>query len=228
MKRTHRSNRVLCVCVLAAFACEKPKSEPNPEPGRISGTVTTRATAPAPIALPEAVHKVCGEQLADPTVQLGEQGALANAVVWVEDAPSTAAGAAPLLDQKRCAYFPPVLVGHTGGKLKVKNSDPLMHNVRADALFNVGMPIENQVIERPLPATPGPLKIVCDVHPWMRADVMVLPHDQWAVTDLKGHFEIPNVTRGKHAVHVWHATLGEKTMSVDVPPRGEGTVDTTL
>src|SRR4051794_6438959 len=225
MKHPHRSNGVLCACVMLAVACEKPKP---PATGTLTGTVTTQAAAPAPIALPESVHKVCGDQMPDATLQVGEQGALANAVVWVEDAPATPAGPPPVLDQKRCAYAPAVLVGHTGGTLKVKNSDPLMHNVRAGALFNVGMPIENQVISRALPATPGPLKLVCDVHPWMRADVMVLPHDQWAITDLKGHFEIANVASGKHAVHVWHATLGEKSVGVDVPPGGEGKLDTNL
>jgi hypothetical protein len=133
-----------------------------------------------------------------------------------------------VLDQKRCAYSPPVLVGHTGGTLKVKNSDPLMHNVRAGALFNVGMPIENQVIERPLPATAGPVKLVCDVHPWMRADVMVLPHDQWALTDVSGHFEIAHVASGRHTLHVWHATLGEKRVTVEVPPGGEAKMETNL
>jgi hypothetical protein len=193
--------------------------------------VRTDASAPPPIALPESVHKVCGEQQVDPSMQLGPGGALANAVVWVEDAPPTApkdASASPLLDQQRCAYSPPVLVGHTSGKLKVKNSDPLMHNVRAQDLFNVGMPIEGQVIERVLPSSPGPLKLICDVHPWMRADVMVLPHEQWAITDSKGHFTLAGVAPGTRPLHVWHPIRGEKKVSVDVPPGGEGKVDTSL
>src|SRR5690606_12536944 len=109
----------------------------------------------------------------------------------------------PLLDQVRCAYVPPVLVGHAGGRLKVKNSDPVMHNVRAGEAFNVGMPLP-QTLERPLPQTPGPLTVVCDVHPWMRADLMVLPHEQWAITDARGAFRLEGVASGTRAVRVWH------------------------
>jgi hypothetical protein len=196
--------------IMAMCACDKSVTHSS-----ISGTIHL-ASPRAPIALPDGVRKVCGEQIHEP---------FRPAVVWVKDAKATEAGAnAPLLDQKRCSYQPPVLVGHTGGKLKVKNSDPLMHNVRAGDLFNVGMPIENQVIERPLPNEPGPVKIVCDVHPWMRADLMVLPHDQWAVTDAEGRFKIDGVGPGAHTLHVWHPTLGEK----DVPVGSEGKVDTSL
>jgi hypothetical protein len=226
MKHVNRSNRLFTAIVMSAFACEKPAVV---RPGSITGTIRTDAAAPAPIALPESVRQVCGAQIPDGSLQVGEGGALANAVVWVEDAPPTPARpTAPLIDQKACAYAPPVLVAHTGGKLKVKNSDPLMHNVRAGELFNVGMPLENQVIERPLPTTAGPVKLVCDVHPWMRADVMVLPHEQWAVTDAQGRFKLEGVAAGRRPVKVWHPLRGERAATVDVPPGGEGKLDTAL
>ena len=228
MKGVERSIRHFVACVVVACACDKGVTPPRAR-GTLIGTVTTRATKPPPVPLPDSVHKVCGQQLEDATVRLGEGGALANAVVFIDDAePTPATRPPPLLDQQRCAYRPPVLVAHTGGKLKVKNSDPLMHNVRAAELFNVGMPIEHQVIERALPEAPGPVKIVCDVHPWMRADVMVLPHDAWAVTDTEGRFTIEGVTAGSRAVRVWHPTLGEKRLTVDVPAGGEGKLATEL
>lgn len=230
MKGVDRSNRhfVACISIFLCACDDKPRAPagvtPSSTTGTIIGTVRTGATPPAKVALPESVHKACGAELADTTVIVGENGALANAVVWIEDAPAAAASAPPpLLDQVKCAYVPPVLVGHTGGKLKVKNSDPLMHNVRAEDTFNVGMPLP-QTIERALPASAGPLKIVCDVHPWMRADVMVLPHDQWAITDSSGRFTLKAVSAGKRPLRVWHPTLGEKAVSVEVPPGGEAKV----
>ncbi len=236
MKGTEWSNRVFAACALTiAFACEQRGVTPSAPPrtggaiGSLTGFVHTDAPALPPITLPESVHKVCGPSIADGSLQLGEGGALANAVVWVDDAkPTPPPAEKPLLDQRKCAYSPPVIVGHTGGKLKVKNSDPLIHNVRAGALFNVGMPIENQVIERALPDSPGPVTIVCDVHPWMRADVMVLPHDQWAITDARGRFKLENVEAGTRQVHVWHPLRGEKKTSVEVPAGGEGKLDTAL
>lgn len=234
MKGFGRSIRQFVAVITVFCACEKGggiKSAVTPPgaTGTLIGTVTTHAAKPPPVALPESVHKVCGPTLDSETVLVAPGGALANAVVWLDDMPPTPPStAAPLLDQQKCAYTPPVLVAHTGGKLKVKNSDPLMHNVRAGELFNVGMPIENQVIERTMPAAQGAVKIVCDVHPWMRADVMVLPHDSWAITDASGHFKLSAVPAGKHAVRVWHPALGEKTASVEVPAGGEGKLVTEL
>ncbi len=96
--------------------------------------------------------------------------------MFIDDAPDEPAPPRTLLmDQKRCAYQPPLLVAHTGEMLTVKNSDPLVHNVRAQSagtdLFNVAMPIENLTIRRMMPMTPGLVHVGCDVHPWMRADV---------------------------------------------------------
>jgi len=230
MKGIGWSNRVFTGLALIACSCERgvtPKAAPRS--GSLAGVVRTEAAALPEHALPESVHKVCGASIPDSSLKIGEGGALANAVVWVDDAkPTPAPPEKPLLDQQKCAYLPPVLVAHTGGRLKVKNSDPLMHNVRAGELFNVGMPIENQVIERALPDTPGPVKIVCDVHPWMRADVMVLPHDQWAVTGADGRFTLKNVQPGARPVRVWHPLRGEKSLTVDVPAGGEGKLDTAL
>ncbi|MBL8951372.1 MAG: hypothetical protein JNK82_11375 [Myxococcaceae bacterium] len=232
MKRLGWSNRVLLTCVLIACSCERQKkttATATPRSGSLTGVIRTDAPTPPDIALPENVHKVCGLTLPDASLQRDEGGALANAVVWVEDAKATPLGEGkPLLDQQKCAYLPPVLVAHTGGRLRVKNSDPLMHNVRAGSLFNVGMPVENQVIERALPDTAGPVQIVCDVHPWMRADVMVLPHDTWAVTDAHGRFTLTNVEAGKRPVHVWHPLRGEKTVTVEVTAGGEAQLETTL
>ncbi|MBK7863927.1 MAG: hypothetical protein IPJ65_36035 [Archangiaceae bacterium] len=234
MKRIARSNRQFVAFVWIIAACDKGVTAlPAPRldsTSTISGTIRTDAAAPDPIALPENVRKVCGDHAPDPTLKIGPDRALANVVVWVEDAAPTAPSdaATPLIDQQRCAYQPAVVVGHTGGKLKVKNSDPLMHNVRAQELFNVGMPIEGQVIERALPQSAGPVKLVCDVHPWMRADVMVLPHQQWAITDAEGHFTLKGVSPGARPLRLWHPLRGEKKVSVDVPPSGEGKLNTSL
>jgi hypothetical protein len=62
----------------------------------------------------------------------------------------------------------------------------------------------------------------------MRADVMVLAHEQWVVTDSAGHFKLEGVAAGNRPVKVWHPIRGEKTVTVEVPPNGEGKLDTTL
>lgn len=239
MKGAKRSNRHFIVATILLVACEKTPAVADAGPpartrsaavGRVTGTVRTSAASGTPRPLPDSVKKVCGETAPDVNQRVAEDGALVNAVVWVEDARDTPlpSGPAQVLDQKGCLYFPAVLVAHTGAKLKVRNSDPLLHNVRAAGLFNEAMPIENLSIERTMPKETGPVKIVCDVHPWMRADVMVLPHAQYAITDEHGHFTLADVEAGTRPLHVWHATLGDKRVNVEVPPGGEGALETSL
>jgi hypothetical protein len=242
MKRGDRSNRHLVLSAFLTIACQKntdvadaatPSRTTGGATGTLVGHIRTDAKPLAAIAMTENVKRVCGDSASDRTLLIGEGGALENALVFISDAPEEAAPARTLLmDQKRCAYDPPMLVAHTGEMLTVKNSDPLVHNVRAQSagtdLFNIAMPIENLTIRRAMPMTPGLVHVGCDVHPWMRAAVYVLAHNRWAVTDARGAFRIEGVEAGKRAVHVWHAVLGEKTVSAAVPAGGSATLDEAL
>jgi len=177
------------------------------------------------------VERQCGPEVPDRSLVVGPEGALAFAVVSVEDAgegpPSEESPAAPVVDQKRCTYEPPVVAARAGSSLTVINSDPLMHNVRASAsapvsaptrapLFNVAMPVTGQRIEKPLPATPGLVGLRCDVHPWMRATVKTFSHPFFAVTDAQGHFHIRGLPPGRHELLFWHERFPPKRTSVDV------------
>jgi hypothetical protein len=229
MKGLRRSTEVFIAAVMTivAASCERKTTVTESEysvalqseaPGVVSGTVTAPKAAPQKKILPDAVRKVCGEELIDHSLEVSPEGGLANAVVWIADAPPDEGKPGEvLIDQKHCEYSPPVAVAHTKSKVKFRNSDALLHNVRAEPhLFNVGMPIENQIVEREMPATEGPVNLFCDLHTWMRADVMVLSHSQWAITDAAGKFRIEHVGGGTHSVRVWHPKLGDKTASVDV------------
>ena len=53
-----------------------------------------------------------------------------------------------------------------------------------------------------------PFYIKCDVHPWMKAWVMVADHPYFAVTDENGNFEINNVLPpGEYELGFWHERL---------------------
>src|SRR5688500_14865516 len=112
MKGVGRSNVVLLAVLLGA--CD----ETPARPGAITGTVRTTAQSAPRRPLPESVRRVCGDEAEDPTLTVSAQGGVRNAVVWVADEKPTPPGGSPtpVLDQRRCTSFPPVLVGHTGGK----------------------------------------------------------------------------------------------------------------
>jgi hypothetical protein len=47
-----------------------------------------------------------------------------------------------------------------------------------------------------------PVRLSCDIHPWMAAWVYAFEHDQFAATDADGRFRIDRVPAGRHRVAV--------------------------
>ena len=118
-----------------------------------------------------------------------------------------------------------------GGVLEVVNSDKLFHNVHArqgeKTIFNYAMPVPDYTIPKQLKSAER-LRVSCDVHPWMRAWVDVLPTIAFAVTDDTGTYTIEGVPPGKHKVRLWHERLGEKEEEVEVVDGQTSTLDVPL
>ena len=241
-----RSKPLLWIALpLLLTACTKPKTDPPPPPaivanagpfGWVQGQVTVRGALPAlhPHRVDGSLVKQCGDETPDLSLTVGPGGALAFAVVSIDDAtPSTLpANFAPaLLDQKSCVYRPAIVATRAGQSVKVRNSDPVLHNVRGMSpgdrvpLFNVMMPIENLTIEKKLPGQPGVVELQCDVHPWMHAWVATFAHQLFALTDDAGAFRINGVPVGKHPLKFWHPRMGERRIEIEVKADARTTAD---
>jgi plastocyanin len=202
--------------------------------GKVAGKVTLTGLAPKLANLPVTRDmKTCGTSKPDEALEVGQGGGVKNAVLWIVDGPKPAKGekAKAPLDQKQCDFVPHVLAIPAGATLDIVNGDKLFHNVHAregdKTVFNYAMPVPNHVIPKQLKDA-GLLRITCDVHPWMRAWVYVLPTTAFAVTDDSGAFTISGVPSGKHTLKLWHERLGEKQQDVDVRADGTATVDIQL
>jgi plastocyanin len=194
--------------------------------GEIEGRVLLTGTPPKASSAPTSatVAGVCGDQAEDRSLVVGGDGALAHAVVALQDgaalpAPETPAPAATL-DQKQCHYEPPALAARAGSELLLRNSDPLVHNVRAQtasnrSFFNVAMPLEGTTLRRQLPAEPGTVQIRCDIHPWMRAVVRTFDHPYFTTTAPDGRFRL-RVPEGTHTLVFWHPRFAEAPRTVTV------------
>src|SRR5438876_1223097 len=69
-------------------------------------------------------------------------------------------------------------------------------------------PITNQVISRAMQST-GLVDLKCNGgHVWMNAELMVVPHPYYVVTDESGRFELNNVPRGSYEIVAWHEGWG--------------------
>lgn len=190
--------------------------------GTLAGKVTLSGLAPKLANLPVTRDmKVCGNNKPDESLAISGGGAVKNAVIWFTDVPlpKDFKPEKEKLDQQQCVFVPHVLAAPIGTTVDVVNSDKALHNVRAQSgdvkLMNYAMPIPGHVVPTRLKKE-GIFKVSCDVHPWMRAWLLVLPTAAFAVTGENGTYRIAGVPAGKHKVRIWHERLGERDAEIDI------------
>ncbi len=131
------------------------------------------------------------------------------------EAELAAANPTATIDQKNCEFLPYALAIHQDQKLVFKSSDPVLHNVRYSAFtnpaVNLALPPNGSSAPAALKAERRPIKLACDVHPWMSGWVMIFDHPFFAVTDADGNFEIKGVPAGTQNLIVWQEKSGYVT-----------------
>ena len=128
-----------------------------------------------------------------------------------------------VLDQNGCQYVPHVLVAQVGQTLKVKNSDPIMHNVHGIntktekdefnwAQTKAGLEDTKELKKAAV------IHIKCDVHGWMGANLIVVKHPFFAVSGPDGSFTLPKLPPGTYTIEAWHEVekLASQPQSVTV------------
>ena len=206
---------------LFAAALLLASAEPS---GKIGGKVMLLGMPPKLANLPVTKDlKICGTAKPEEALEVDRGGGIKNVVLWLPEGPKPLARETThqklKLDQQACQFVPHVLAAEVGTTLDVINSDSVLHNVHAtekDAkAFNYAMPIKGHVVPTRL-KTVGQLNLKCDVHPWMRATVQVLPTSAFSVTGEDGSYLIDGVPPGRYKLHVWTERLGERDEQVDV------------
>ena len=109
-----------------------------------------------------------------------------------------------------------MIVVPVGGTVDFLNNDRLLHNIHSQSKGN---PTFNrtQPKGRAIPITftkPEIIRIDCDLHPWMRAWVVVAEHPFYAVTGASGEFALGSLPAGSYTLSVWQETLGTVTKDV--------------
>ena len=195
---------------------------PVPEPKRILFHAKNK----------EGVVEGCGaEGGVSPRLLVSPEGGVRGVVAWIETPAAEPKKRTVLLDQKGCQFEPHVAVVTVGEEILIRNSDPVLHNVR---IFSDGKPalwmhrwqrIGGADISWRFDQ-PGRYVVRCGVHPWMYAWVVVLPPDaSGAVTDVEGRFTLSGVPAGKRRLRVWHETLGESERWAETGRGEEGRED---
>jgi plastocyanin len=165
--------------------------------------------------------EVCGKhKLVSEELVIGSDKGVANVVVFVRDkevkvhpdAAAEAKATKAVLDNKGCVFSPHVVAVHTGQPLIIKNSDTVGHNSNVATIKN---PPSNSLIpagsESSIPFANEeaiPAQVTCNIHPWMKAWVVVSPNPYVAVSAADGSFEIKNVPAGDVELQLWHEKAG--------------------
>lgn len=195
----------------------------------VTVTVAFEGAAPAPVMMrldgdPKCVAEVGAGERVDESILLGNGQALQNVFVYVNDGLGGYTFPIPaepvLLDQDKCRYTPRVLGVRVGQPLAIRNSDPLLHNVRADGKinqgFNMSTPLEGVSFNRTFATREVMVDFKCDVHAWMRAFVGVLEHPYFGTTGQDGRVVLANLPPGTYTIAAWHEQLGVKSQQVTV------------
>jgi hypothetical protein len=197
--------------------------------GTVTATVSFEGAPPAPKMMrlegdPKCVTENGGPERADESLVVGQNQALQNVFVYVKDGLGAYGFPVPtepvVLDQDKCRYTPRVLGVRVGQPLSIKNSDPLLHNVRANGTinqgFNTSTPLEGMSFQRTFATREIMVPFKCDVHAWMTAFVGVLDHPYFGTTAPDGKVVLGNLPPGTYTIEAWHETLGTRTQQVTI------------
>ncbi|QOV91317.1 carboxypeptidase regulatory-like domain-containing protein [Humisphaera borealis] len=225
----------LLALVLAFSGCKSepakvPASKPVVAAGMaiVRGKVTFEGTPPARATLGDQICGVTKQPIKDESVLVSATGAMENVVVYLEDGPNVESKTEPaLLDQQYCRYVPHVVAVRTGHTLKVKSSDPTLHNAHSDKgtnkPFNLSFADAGQTRDVTFAVPEVAIRVRCDVHQWMNAYVAVFDHPFFAVTGEDGQFELKGVPAGTYTLVAWHERYGQKKTPVTVGTDGTAT-----
>jgi plastocyanin len=155
-----------------------------------------------------------------------------NVIVYVEGT-KPATPPVPMrarISQRDEQFLPQVTAITVGSTVDFPNDDPFFHNVFSLSkarTFDLGRYPTGKSRSVTF-ATPGVVKVFCDIHSHMTALVMVFDHPWFAIPDEEGAFTLPQVPSGELTVVAWHERIGERREQITLAPRGVAKLSFTL
>ena len=206
-----------------------PASASSSAGGTITGKVKFTGTAPRGRPIDMSEEAACKAKYTTPptdeSVVAGAANALSNVFVYVSaGVPAGQTFTAPatpvVLDQDGCRYRPHVFGVMVGQAVEIRNSDPVLHNIKAVAKrnrpFNVSQPNAGMKMTRTFAQPEVMVNLECNVHGWMKAYAGVRPDPFFAVSGPDGSFTIKDLPPGTYTIEAWHEKFGTQTATVTI------------
>jgi hypothetical protein len=191
--------------------------------GSVEGQIVYKGPVQTRKIIPNKDVEVCGGIRDEPLIQVGPDGTVENAVVYLADAAKGKAwpaetGKPAELDNLKCRFVPNVQVIRAG-PLVVINSDPVLHNTHGyygnRTAFNMALPNQGQRIPTELTRA-GTVRVDCDAHGWMEGWIYVVDNPYYAITSADGKFKISDVPPGSYKLVAVQSFTGPNELSVTV------------
>lgn len=208
--------------------------------GEVSGSVKLEGAAPKMKAINMAAEPACANARTSPAtseeVVTGDGGSLANVVVYVKSGLDGYSFPAPSgavkIEQQGCQYHPHVIALQVGQNVDVVNADQTTHNIhpipKDNREWNESQPPGAAPIEKSFTREEIAIPVKCNVHPWMKAYMAVLPNPYFQVTDKDGKFDLKNLPPGTYTLTAWHELYGTSDQTVTIGSKETKTVTFTF
>jgi plastocyanin len=203
------TTRIFSVALIAVATLATTSTAVGEETATLRVTFKYKGTPPKfdPIQ-PTVDQAFCGmKTIPDETLVVNpENMGLKNVVVWVKTGRSgTDLPEMELepktheLANKDCRFQPHVIVAKVGDTVKVTNPDKVGHNANFQGFNlsqNVTVPAGGEVDVQLKDTEPSVIPVACNIHPWMKAQLLVVDHPFAATSDENGVLEIKGLPVG--------------------------------
>lgn len=165
--------------------------------------------APGGVSPPSEVYVVGEEgQLADAVIWLKTDLSEGDEELWIHESARPGLTGEVEFDQHACVFDTHVLAMQSSQTLRILNSDSVGHNTKLDSevsASNVTLPANGSATATFRGQDRKPFKASCAIHPWMYAWIITRENGYFDVTDTTGTFELAHLPAGVPLdIVFWH------------------------
>ncbi|HRI16868.1 MAG TPA: carboxypeptidase regulatory-like domain-containing protein [Verrucomicrobiota bacterium] len=153
------------------------------------------------------------------------------AVVYLEGAPTPASRVAStneVMRQHHLQFERGLLPVQVGTEVEFPNEDNLYHNVFSYSKakrFDLGRYARGEKPPAQHFTQPGVVRLNCEIHPHMRATILVLETPFFTRTDTNGFFRLSGLPAGRYTVKAWIEEKDIRSQLVELSDGAAVTVD---